>query len=154
MVTSNIQYSTTRGVQCVGHNSTCTTVQNPVRQNVSPNYDCQDDNGTHAVLHEHADQTQPAMQSAYLTQATCSGPKHSNVPLDTRAPWAQGKLTTQKLEAFATAKLPTSVQIQLSQTFGKDSVSQSFYSQKCFRHVLLPVLKSGYLSCKATKQLK
>ena len=46
------------------------------------------------------------------------------------------------------------MQIQLAQPFGKDSLSQAFYAQKCFRHVLLPVLKSGFLSCRSRKNLE
>ena len=46
------------------------------------------------------------------------------------------------------------MQTQLNQTFGKDNLSQSFYAEKCFRHVLLPVLKSGFLSRQTTKYLE
>ena len=63
----------------------------------------------------------------------------------------QGKLTTKKLEQFASDILPTSVQIQLNQPFGKDSLQHSFYAAKSFNHILLPLLKSGFLSCRATK---
>jgi hypothetical protein len=38
---------------------------------------------------------------------------------------APGKLTTKRLEQFVTTILPTSVQIQLNQPFGKDSINHS-----------------------------
>ena len=68
--------------------------------------------------------------------------------------WKSGKLTSKRLDQFAQIVLPSNVQIQLAQPFGKDSPNQFFYAQKCFRHVLLPVLKSGLLSCRATKSLE
>ena len=68
--------------------------------------------------------------------------------------WTSGVLTTARLDNFAATILPPKVQINLAQPFGKDSLLHSFYSQNCFRHVLLPVLKSGFLSCKATKNLE
>ena len=68
--------------------------------------------------------------------------------------WRSGKLTTKRLEQFASTILPSSVQVQLAQPFGKDDINQSFYAEKCFRHILLPLLKSGYLSCRATKKLE
>ena len=46
------------------------------------------------------------------------------------------------------------MQTQLNQTFGKDNLLQSLYAEKCFRHVLLPVLKSGFLSRQTTKYLE
>ena len=58
--------------------------------------------------------------------------------------WSRGDLTSQRLGKFATTILPSPVQIQLAQTFGKDSVNHSFYAEKCFRHILLPLLKSGF----------
>ncbi|KAI2490018.1 hypothetical protein MHU86_24562 [Fragilaria crotonensis] len=72
-----------------------------------------------------------------------------------QATWlAPGKLTTQRLEHFVATILPTSVQVQLDQPFGKDSLQQSFYSAKSLCHILLPLLKSGFLSCRATKALE
>ncbi|KAI2490464.1 hypothetical protein MHU86_24117 [Fragilaria crotonensis] len=56
--------------------------------------------------------------------------------------------------AFRCDNLPTSVQVQLDQPFGKDSLQQSFYSAKSLCHILLPLLKSGFLSCRATKALE
>lgn len=94
------------------------------------------------------------MQSAYLTEVMKTEAVKNQSRTPTQPTWSHGKLTTAKLEAFAAAELPTSVQIQLDQTFGKDTSFQSFYAEKCFRHVLLPVLKSGFLSCRAIKQLE
>jgi hypothetical protein len=72
-----------------------------------------------------------------------------------QAVWlAPGKLTTQRLEQFVSTILPTNVQVQLDQPFGKDSLQHSFYSEISFCHILLPLLKSGYLSCRATKSLE
>ena len=65
-----------------------------------------------------------------------------------------GKLTTKKLEQFASDILPTSVQVQLNQPFGKDSLQHSFYAAKSFYHTLLPLVKSGFLSCRAIKNLE
>ena len=127
-----------------------TTVLTNTRQRVSPPNVSQDSQGTQQVISEDADQTQPAMQSAYLALVASPLLPHQADSPDPCAAWTHGRLTTQKLEAIAAAKLPTSVQVQLAQTFGKDSLSQSFFSQKCFCHVLLPVLKSGYLSCRAS----
>jgi hypothetical protein len=68
--------------------------------------------------------------------------------------WSQGNLTSQRLDKFAATILPSPVQIQLAQQFGKDSVNHSFYAEKCFCHILLPLLKSGFLSCRATETLE
>ena len=71
------------------------------------------------------------------------------------ATWLEpGKLTTAKLEQFASEILPSRVQVQLNQQFGKDSLQHSFYAAKSFCHILLPLLKSGFLSCRATKALE
>ena len=67
--------------------------------------------------------------------------------------WTSGKLSTARLENFAQQVLPTNVQAYLSQPFGKDNKYHSFASQKCFRHILLPLFKSGFLTCRAKKAL-
>ena len=41
--------------------------------------------------------------------------------------------------------LPTRVQVKLEQKFGKDRAAQSFKSEACLRHVLIPLYKSGFL---------
>ena len=102
----------------------------------------------------HDESQLPAMCSEYLTNAITTATVKNQSREPAQPTWSQGKLTTAKLEAFAAEQLPTSVQVQLGQTFGKDTSFQSFFAEKCFRHVLLPVLKSGYLSCRAVKQLE
>ena len=93
--------------------------------------------------------------SEYMQNAVTPSPTallaHPQSPGDT---WATGALTSTRLDKFASTILPSNVQIQLAQTFGKDSIHHSFYSQKCFRHILLPLLKSGYLPCRALKSLE
>ena len=45
----------------------------------------------------------------------------------------------------------------MTQPFGKDlqdSIRHLFYSEKCLRHVLLPLLTSGFLTCRATKSFE
>jgi hypothetical protein len=68
--------------------------------------------------------------------------------------WSTGNLTSKRLDDFATKILPEPVQIQLAQPFGKDSIRHSFYAEKCLRHVLLPLLKSEFLTCRATKSFE
>ena len=41
--------------------------------------------------------------------------------------------------------LPVRVQVKLDQKFGKDRIAQSFKSEACLRHVLIPLCKSGFL---------
>jgi hypothetical protein len=114
--------------------------------------DCQGETTDDSPDSQEESQQLPAMQSKYLTNATKTVVLKAN---STQPTWSQGKMTSAKLDAFAAAELPTAVQIQLGQTFGnKDSMFQSFYAEKCFRHVLLPVLKSGYLSCNSIKRLE
>ena len=94
------------------------------------------------------------MESEYLSNSIMTATVKNPPQKSTQPTQYRGKLTTPDLEAFATATLPTSVQVQLGQTFGKDTSFQSFYAEKCFRHVLLPVLKSGFLSCDSLKRLE
>lgn len=68
--------------------------------------------------------------------------------------WTTGALTSKRLDTFATLVLPPSVNKHLAQPFGKDSISHSFFAQKCFRHILLPLYKSGFLSCRDIKRLE
>ena len=84
-----------------------------------------------------------------------SSPANQNPQNPQPASWLEpGKLTTKKLEQFVSEILPSSVQVQLNQPFGKDSLNHSFYAAKSFCHILLPLLKSGFLSCRATKALE
>jgi hypothetical protein len=95
------------------------------------------------------------LQNCNINKATSTDVVSANTPKTKPAVWlAPGKLTTQRLEAFVTKILTTSVQVQLDQPFGKDSLQQSFYAAKSFCHILLPLLKSGFLSCRATKALE
>lgn len=96
-------------------------------------------------------QTMTANQNATSNTHFAGTMNHLNPSSDD---WKKGKLTSKRLDAFAKIVLPSNVQIQLAQPFGKDSLSHCFYAQKCFRHILLPVLKSGYMSCRATKCLE
>ena len=129
-------------------------------------------NDRQTLTHELAiEQELPPLYSASLTSfdtTTCPAtlyPTKFNPTHTTEKPttesiehtaeaWRSGKLTTKRLEQFASTVLPSSVQVQLAQPFGKDDINQSFYAEKCFRHILLPLLKSGYLSCRATKKLE
>jgi hypothetical protein len=89
------------------------------------------------------DESLPPLNSSYI-KATTADKLTSNPQFKQ---WSTGKLTTTQLKAFlANTHIPTSVQTQLNQTFGKDTLSQLFYTEKCVRHDLLPVLKSGFLS--------
>jgi hypothetical protein len=49
-------------------------------------------------------------------------------------------------ELWAKNNISTPVLAQLDQPFGKDRTNQSFTVQAAFRHVLCPVIKSGFLS--------
>ena len=40
--------------------------------------------------------------------------------------------------------LPVRVQVKLDQKFGKERIAQSFKSEACLRHVLIPLCKSGF----------
>ena len=54
--------------------------------------------------------------------------------------------TVEKIERDLFVKsLPTRVQVKLDQKFGKDNIAQSFKSEACLRHVLIPLFKSGFL---------
>jgi hypothetical protein len=55
-------------------------------------------------------------------------------------------------EAWAKDNISTAVLAQLNQPFGKDRTAQSFTVRAAFRHVLCPLIKSGFLpdSCVAT----
>jgi hypothetical protein len=136
-----------------------------------PNTDTPQNDQPNQVHEITTDQDLPPLHSAYLTSFdtnthpaqlnhihtnptnTTDKPTTDSTPYAATA-WRSGKLTTKRLEQFATTVLPSSVQVQLAQPFGKDDINQSFYSEKCFRHILLPLLKSGYLSCRATKKLE
>jgi hypothetical protein len=65
---------------------------------------------------------------------------------------ASNTASQREREAFV-ATLPTSVQLKLNQPFGKDNLVQCFKAETCFRHVLLPVYHSGFLTGQDWTQL-
>jgi hypothetical protein len=63
------------------------------------------------------------------------------------------RLTRAQRDQWARENLPSRVQVALDTRFGKESLSHSFSSAIAFRHVLLLVFKSDYLSVKAKRTL-
>jgi hypothetical protein len=63
------------------------------------------------------------------------------------------RLTRAQRKQWARENLSSCVQVALNTPFGKDSISHSFSAPVQFRHVLLFVFKSGYLSVPACRQL-
>ena len=59
-------------------------------------------------------------------------------------PTVGNTVAKSELENFR-CSLPTRVQVKLDQKFGKDCIAQSFKSEACLRHVLIPLYKSGFL---------
>ena len=58
-----------------------------------------------------------------------------------------GRFTRKRdRDIWVRSNLPSKIQVQLDQPFGKPSLRHSFYSAVRFRHALLPVYKSGFLS--------
>jgi hypothetical protein len=55
------------------------------------------------------------------------------------------QMTKQQREIWVQINLPTAVQLQLDEPYGKDTQAQSFYGELQFRHTLIFVLKSGFL---------
>ena len=56
-------------------------------------------------------------------------------------------------ERWLAAEVPTAVQLQLDQPFGKNNLTQCFTSDVCFRHALVFVMQSGHLDAIATNAL-
>jgi hypothetical protein len=54
-------------------------------------------------------------------------------------------MTKQQREVWVQVHLPTAVQLQLAEPYGKDTHTQSFYGEIQFRHTLIFVFKSGFL---------
>ena len=54
----------------------------------------------------------------------------------------------QRNKAAFEASLPTRTQIMLDSSFGKDNLAQSFYVPPIFRHVLILIYRSAFLSTK------
>jgi hypothetical protein len=63
------------------------------------------------------------------------------------------RLTRAQREQWARENLPSRVQVALDTPFGKESLSHSFSSAIAFRHVLILVFKSEYLSVRAKRTL-
>jgi len=62
-----------------------------------------------------------------------------------RNPIVEFNLNSQKGKDAMMATLPTPVQVQLQQPFGKDDLEHSFTNSATFRHALLPLYFSNYL---------
>lgn len=77
-------------------------------------------------------------------------------PLDKRAKPLQKQVhrTRTQREDWAKDNLPDRVQLLLEQPFGKDNINQSFTSDLRFRHVLIFLYRSGYLSRRVRSHLE
>lgn len=64
----------------------------------------------------------------------------------TRRVIPNGKLTKKFMTEFVRDLLPSKVQVQLNQPFGKDNLHQCFASEATLDHCLLPVLKAGFIT--------
>ena len=81
-------------------------------------------------------------------------PVTSAVVVPHEASPANPSLTKADREQFVREHLPTRVQAQLDQPYGKDTLSQSFYMPAHFRFVLLPLFKSRFLCNRSRKSLE
>jgi hypothetical protein len=61
-------------------------------------------------------------------------------------PTVTNTITKKEREHFVTTRLPNKIRVMLDQPFGKDNLSQCFSAETTFRHVLLPLVHSSYLS--------
>ncbi len=61
---------------------------------------------------------------------------------------------TKESKAAFLATLPTAIQLQLDQPFGKDNLNQCFYLQKIGKMALLLLYKSGFMSNTVKKKLE
>ena len=61
---------------------------------------------------------------------------------------------TKESKAAFLATLPTAIQLQLDQPFGKDNLNQCFYLQKTGKMALLLLYKSGFMSNTVKKKLE
>jgi hypothetical protein len=66
------------------------------------------------------------LRTAVLSPSRNSTRNHDLTAVNQAENWSQGNLTSQRLDEFAATILPSSVQIQLAQTFGKDSINHLF----------------------------
>jgi hypothetical protein len=79
-----------------------------------------------------------------VTSQTKHAALHDNTPAFlTRA---------QKAAFFAT--LPTAIQLQLEQPFGKDNLNQCYYLQKTGKQALFLLFRSGYMTCRIRNKLE
>jgi hypothetical protein len=63
-------------------------------------------------------------------------------------------MSTTMKEKFVREHLPSRLQVALDQTFGKDSCSQSFFSEVKFRHTIPYLYNKGWLSKKDRSALE
>jgi hypothetical protein len=70
------------------------------------------------------------------------------------AKYLRGPLTTKIKDTFIREHLPTRVQIALEQPFGKDTLTQSFYSEVTFRHTIPYLYNLGWLPKKDRSNLE
>jgi hypothetical protein len=75
-------------------------------------------------------------------QVSSVAPRNSQVTLSRSV---TKSMTKHQREVWAQVTLPTAVQLQLDEPYGKDTRSQSFTSEIRFRHTLIFLLKSGFL---------
>ena len=81
-------------------------------------------------------------------------PVTSAVVVPQTATPATPSVTKAAREQFVREHLPTRVQTQLDQPYGKDTLSQSFLMPAHFRVVLLPLFKSRLLCNRSRKALE
>ena len=61
-------------------------------------------------------------------------------------PPSRNRVAPAERTRFIETGIPSRVKTALMQDFGKDNLHQCFYAEPAFRHVLLPLHKSGFLS--------
>ena len=83
---------------------------------------------------------------AFIVPASGSAVQHGATPTEPPKPQSQS-ITVREREQFVTNELPSRVRAMLDQPFGKDTHSSpAFLAQACFRHVLLPLFRSSFLT--------
>jgi hypothetical protein len=70
----------------------------------------------------------------------------NDITMSCLAPYLQKALSTKVRDEFVREYLPSHAQVALEQSFGKDSCSQSFFSEVNFRHTILYLYNLGWLS--------
>lgn len=84
-----------------------------------------------------------------LSMATSLAPRSSALP-----PGVPTFSNKAARELWAKENISTAVMAHLNNPFGKDNLNQSFTVQAAFRHVLCPVIKSGFLPAAALAALE